>query len=140
MIDGTFPAWQRVVPAVGAHELLFNGRSAARFLRAVKGITKERGRAVTIRESNVGVAFKMQAADYDIEFADMVEGSVSGEPRIVGLNAGYLAAIIKVLGGGDITLNMTDQRFDAECADSPIRITSTNSAEGDIVVLMPMRV
>jgi len=142
LIDGTYPDWSRVVPAVGDHAITFDGATATRCMRAIKGMSRERGRSVTIRGGEHGAEFTMSAADNHIEFATLVEGRTKGRPKTLGLNARYLAGIIKLVGGCEVTINMTEEGKDGDgaCCGAPVRVTSDRMPAGDIVVVMPMRV
>lgn len=131
LIDGTFPDYQRVIPAGNDKELRIDCSAFAQAVDRVSTISSERGRAVklalsdglmtlTVNNPDSGSATEEIAADYD---ADAME---------IGFNAKYLLDITNQLSGDQAIFLLAD-------AGSPTLIRDTTGEEA-LYVLMPMRV
>ena len=141
LIDGTFPDWRRVVPDVGGNTFTFDGRDAGRFLTSAMTMTKNRHRAVSLTAEGRAVSLSFAAAHDDIEeFSSVIEAKTVGLPQRIGLDGSYLVAIIRALGGGLITIDQSERGGDKSSYPGPVRISSTTGQDGDLVVLMPMRI
>lgn len=132
LVDGTFPDYERVIPANNDKPATFDPEAMLEAVRAVTLISSERGRAVRM-------AFGSGACNLDVNNPDT--GSASAEiacdygsdPVEIGFNAGYLVDAIATASpdGAGCTLTLDD-------AGSPTLLTG--SREGWLAVLMPMRV
>ncbi len=131
LIDGTFPDYQRVIPANNERKLVIDRQSFAQAVDRVSTISSERGRAVkmsiadgqvtlTVNNPDSGSASEEVAADYD------------SDPMDIGFNARYLLDVAGQLSGSDARFMLAD-------AGSPTLIQDT-SDERALYVLMPMRV
>jgi DNA polymerase-3 subunit beta len=130
LIDGTFPDYQRVIPANNDKRATFKPADMLEAIRAVSLVQSEKGRAckfsfesgkceLAVTNADVGSAAAEVSCDYS---SDRVE---------IGFNSAYLADAIPTAGEGDVSITLSD-------AGTPILITGNR--EGWIGVLMPMRV
>lgn len=131
LVDGTFPDYERVIPARNDKLIEFDSGDMKTAAARVSVISTERGRAVrvqiaesvatlTVNNPNSGTATDEISVDY------------SGEPIEVGLNAQYLSDMVAQFPPGKITMALFD-------AMSPTLFTS-ESAAGLTGVVMPTRV
>ncbi len=131
LIDGTFPDYQRVIPASNDKKLVIDRQSFAASVDRVSTISSERGRAVklsiadgqltlTVNNPDSGSATDELAADYD------------ADPLDIGFNSKYLLDITSQLSGTDAVFMLAD-------AGSPTLVRDTGD-EDVLYVLMPMRV
>lgn len=141
LISGTFPNWRRVVPAVGEASFTFNGKDAGRFLASAMRMTKNRDKAVALTPGEgASLSLSFQAIHDNVDqFATVIAATVKGQPQRIGANGKYLAGLIRLLGGGDITINQSE-KGDGSSYTGAVRISSDKGQEGDVIVLMPMRV
>ena len=131
LIDGTFPDYQRVIPAGNDKKLMINRQAFASAVDRVSTISSERGRAVklsiadgqltlTVNNPDSGSATDEVAADYD------------ADPIDIGFNSKYLLDITGQLIGSDAIFMLAD-------AGSPTLVRDLGD-EDVLYVLMPMRV
>lgn len=131
-IDGTFPDYQRVIPAKNSRRAMINAEALIEGVETVSLISSERGRAVKF-EMSAGkcrlIVNNPEAGNATME----VDCDYSGDPMEVGFNARYLISAIK-----DASLSCETVTIDLEDSGSPIVMTSNR--EGWTAVVMPMRV
>jgi DNA polymerase-3 subunit beta len=131
LIDGTFPDYQRVIPAGNDKKLVLDRQSFSSAVDRVSTISSERGRAVkmsigngqltlTVNNPDSGSATEELVADYDAEALE------------IGFNAKYLLDVAAQLSGDQAEFLLAD-------AGSPTLIRDT-ADEDTLYVLMPMRV
>ncbi|MBC2884078.1 DNA polymerase III subunit beta [Ochrobactrum sp. CM-21-5] len=131
LIDGTFPDYQRVIPAGNDKKLIISRQDFAASVDRVSTISSERGRAVklsiadgqltlTVNNPDSGSATDELAADYD------------ADPLDIGFNSKYLLDITSQLSGSDAVFMLAD-------AGSPTLVRDTGD-DDVLYVLMPMRV
>jgi DNA polymerase-3 subunit beta len=131
LIDGTFPDYQRVIPAGNDKKLLLDRQGFSSAVDRVSTISSERGRAVkmsigngqltlTVNNPDSGSATEELPADYDADALD------------IGFNAKYLLDVAAQLSGEQVEFLLAD-------AGSPTLIRDI-ADENTLYVLMPMRV
>ncbi|WP_319518801.1 DNA polymerase III subunit beta [uncultured Martelella sp.] len=131
LIDGTFPDYQRVIPANNDREMRIECDAFAKAVDRVSTVSSERGRAVklslgegqltlTVNNPDSGSATDELAVGYDSEAMD------------IGFNAKYLLDITAQLTGDEAIFLFAD-------AGSPTLVRDTDN-ENALYVLMPMRV
>ncbi len=131
LIDGTFPDYERVIPADNDKRLVMDCKSFASAVDRVSTISSERGRAVkmavgdgqlvlSVNNPDSGSATEELAVEYD------------AEPIEIGFNSRYLLDITNQLTGDETEFMLSN-------AGSPALIRSSVDADA-VFVLMPMRV
>lgn len=131
LIDGTFPDYQRVIPANNDKKLSLDCQTFSKAVDRVSTISNERGRAVklalhnsaltlTVNNPDSGSATEELAVDYD---DDSIE---------IGFNAKYLLDITNQLSGSEAIFLLADP-------GSPTLVKDT-AGDDALYVLMPMRV
>jgi DNA polymerase-3 subunit beta len=134
LIDGTFPDYHRVIPAVAAHTIRFKASDTLPVLTAV-GRSRAgsfSADAMKLTSSGGGISIECRVPDGETMTAKL-DAAVEGEPPVMGFNARYILGAFKALGGKEMHLNTADSH-------TPARLTSPTGTEGDLVVIMPMRV
>lgn len=131
LIDGTFPDYQRVIPAANEKVLSLDSREFAQAVDRVSTISADKTRAVklsiaqdkltlSVINPNSGTATEEVAASY------------SANPLEIGFNARYLLDITGQIDGKEVRFLLSD-------AGSPTLIEDSDDS-GTLYVLMPMRV
>ena len=131
LIDGTFPDYQRVIPAANDKLLTVERGDFSRAVERVSTISSERGKAVKLALGDNRLTLSVNNPDIgnaveEIE-ADYAAGAIE-----IGFNARYLLDITKQLEGDTALFKLAD-------AGSPTLILDREGASA-IYVLMPMRV
>ncbi|HTO31146.1 MAG TPA: DNA polymerase III subunit beta [Pararhizobium sp.] len=131
LIDGTFPDYQRVIPANNDKELKIDCQSFAQAVDRVSTISSERGRAVKLALNDGQLTLTVNNPDSGSATEELAVGYDS-DPLEIGFNAKYLLDITAQLSGTDAVFMLAD-------AGSP---TLVRDMAGDdaLYVLMPMRV
>jgi DNA polymerase-3 subunit beta len=134
LIDGTFPDYHRVIPAIAPNTIRFKAADTLPILTAV-GRSRAgsfSANAMKIAPVNGAVSIECRAPDGETMTATL-DAAVEGNPRVMDFNARYILGAFKALGGKEMHLNTAD-------SSAPARLTSPTGAEGDLIVIMPMRV
>jgi DNA polymerase-3 subunit beta len=131
LIDGTFPDYQRVIPANNDKEMRVDCESFARAVDRVSTISSERGRAVKLSLTDGNLMLTVNNPDSGSATEEVAVG-YDYDPMEIGFNAKYLLDITAQLSGTDAIFLLAD-------AGSP---TLVRDLAGDdaLYVLMPMRV
>ncbi|WP_192252009.1 DNA polymerase III subunit beta [Mesorhizobium silamurunense] len=133
LIDGTFPDYERVIPALSNSIAKVDAKTLAISADRVATISTERGRAVkfdvrpgtlTLSVVNPDAGDAMDAIDLDYD----------AEPIQIGFNSKYLIDALGALPDRTARISLID-------AGSPTRFTAeSDTEESFLVVLMPMRI
>ena len=131
LIDGTFPDYNRVIPAGNDKELKMDRASFANAVDRVSTISSERGRAVKLQLTEGQIVLSVNNPDSGTAEEEVAVG-YSEDPLDIGFNSRYLLDITNQLTGEEAVFMLSDP-------GSPTLIR--DSADSDaIYVLMPMRV
>jgi len=131
LIDGTFPAYDRVIPSGNDKRATFEPAALARSIECVSAMSSERGRAVKIEIENGNARLSVNNPNEGSSVAN-VPCDYTGAPISVGFNAKYVLDILSKCVGERVTFDLAD-------SGSPAVIKS-NGAPYTLFVLMPMRV
>lgn len=131
LIDGTFPDYERVIPARNDKRATFDRDDFAKAADRVATISSEKSRAVKISLADGSVSLSVRSSDAG-EAEETLTVDYDGAPLELGLNSRYLADVLAVLDGDTVNLALGD-------AGSPTLFT-TPADEAFLAVLMPMRV
>lgn len=131
LIDGTFPDYQRVIPAGNDKRLTVERAQFSAAVDRVSTISSERGRAVKL--SLVEGRLTLSVTNPDSGSAvEEIEVDYDSTPLDVGFNARYLLDITSQLDGDTALFKLADP-------GSPTLIQDREGASA-LYVLMPMRV
>lgn len=131
LIDGTFPDYQRVIPAGNDKYLTVDRTEFAASVDRVSTISSERGRAVKLSVAEGRMTLTVTNPDSG-SATEESEVSYDSAPLDIGFNAKYLLDITGQLDGDTALLKLAD-------AGSPTIIQDREGASA-LYVLMPMRV
>lgn len=124
VIDGTFPDYQRVIPASNEKIVTADRALLLAATERVAVVSSERGRAVKLTAGDGKITLSVE--DKAIEDVD----ATVSEPIEIGFNAAYLSEVLRTASGDEV-------RFAME-PSAPAVVTGDN--ESLTIVLMPMRV
>jgi DNA polymerase-3 subunit beta len=131
LIDGTFPDYQRVIPANNDKELRIDCQSFAQAVDRVSTISSERGRAVKLALADGQLTLTVNNPDSGSATEELPVG-YDHDPMEIGFNAKYLLDITAQLSGSEAVFMLAD-------AGSPTLVRDL-AGEDALYVLMPMRV
>lgn len=131
LIDGTFPDYNRVIPAANDKELVMDRAAFASAVDRVSTISSERGRAVKLQLTDSQLVLSVNNPDSGSATEELPVG-YSSDALEIGFNSRYLLDITNQLSGEETVFMMADP-------GSPTLIRDSTES-GAIYVLMPMRV
>jgi DNA polymerase-3 subunit beta len=131
LIDGTFPDYQRVIPAGNDKFLTVDKGDFAAAVDRVSTISSERGRAVKLSLAERRLTLSVTNPDSG-SAVEEVEVDYEATPLDIGFNARYLLDIASQLDGDTALFKLADP-------GSPTVIQDREGASA-LYVLMPMRV
>lgn len=131
LIDGTFPDYQRVIPAANDKRLTVERAQFAEAVDRVSTISSERGRAVKLSLLEGRLTLSVTNPDSG-SAVEEIEVDYDSTPLDVGFNARYLLDITAQLDGDTALFRLADP-------GSPTLIQDREGASA-LYVLMPMRV
>ncbi len=124
IIDGTFPDYERVIPASNEKVVTADRASLLAATERVAVVSSERARAVKLTAGDGKITLSVE--DKAIEDVD----ATVSEPIEIGFNAAYLSEVLRTVSGDEV-------RFAME-PSAPAVVTGDD--ESLTIVLMPMRV
>jgi len=130
LIDGSFPDYERVIPAGNDKLLEVDPKLFSGAVDRVATLA-EKSRAVKLQISKDGVTVSAQSAEAG-SATEEIEARYDDEPLEIGFNSKYLLDIAAQIDGDGCRLRMADSASPTIISDS-----ADNSA---LYVLMPMRV
>jgi DNA polymerase-3 subunit beta len=131
LIDGTFPDYERVIPAGNDRMLDVDRRAFAEAVDRVSAIASDRSRAVKLSISEGTLVLTATSPDQG-SASEELEVRYSGESVEIGFNSRYLLDIAQQIEGDSARFMLAD-------AASPTMISAVGDANA-LYVLMPMRV
>ena len=131
LIDGTFPDYNRVIPAGNDKELTIDRSTFSSAVDRVSTISSDRGRAVKLSLSDGRLVLSVNNPDSGSAEEELAVG-YSSDALDIGFNSRYLLDITNQLTGDETSFMLADP-------GSPTLIRD-KGAEGALYVLMPMRV
>jgi DNA polymerase III subunit beta len=131
LIDGTFPDYERVIPAGNDRVAVLNTKAFSDAVDRVATISTEKARAVKLafEPSRLTVSAVSSEAGRAVEELD---GQFSGDGLEIGFNARYVLDMMAQIEGGEVRVEMANA-----AAPTVVRDPADASA---LYVLMPMRV
>jgi len=131
LIDGTFPDYNRVIPAGNDKELTIDRGTFSAAVDRVSTISSDRGRAVKLSLSDGRLVLSVNNPDSGSAEEELAVG-YSSDALDIGFNSRYLLDITNQLTGEETSFMLADP-------GSPTLIQDKGT-EGALYVLMPMRV
>ena len=131
LIDGTFPDYERVIPAENDKLLEVDTKSFAEAVDRVSTISTEKSRAIKLALDKGNLVLSATSPDAGTA-TEEIEVSYSSDAMEIGFNSRYLLDITHQIEGDGAQLSLSD-------AASPTIIQDTADSSA-LYVLMPMRV
>ncbi|MGE0257879.1 MAG: DNA polymerase III subunit beta [Alphaproteobacteria bacterium] len=135
LIDGTFPDYDRVIPAGNDKLLEVDCKSFSEAVDRVSTISTERSRAVKLAIEGGSVTVSATSPENGVAVEEL-EARYDSAPLEIGFNSRYLLDITDQIGGEYVQLKMADAGSPTILCDAA---AETNGASA-LYVLMPMRV
>jgi DNA polymerase-3 subunit beta len=135
LIDGTFPDYDRVIPAGNDKVLEVPCKEFAEAVDRVSTISTERSRAVKLAIERGNMTVSATSPENGVAVEEL-EARYQNTPLEIGFNSRYLLDITDQIGGEHLRFQMAD-------AGSPTILCDADSEGGSaraLYVLMPMRV
>jgi DNA polymerase-3 subunit beta len=131
LLAGVFPNYEMVIPKNNDHMVEFDCSALLQIVRRVSVMTDERSRAVRLEFTKNKLTVRAEE-DEQGAAEESIEIEYAGAPTVIGMNAGYLAEYLSVLGGGSI-------RFEFKDGKSPVQIRPQGEAGyNSFNIIMPM--
>ena len=131
LIDGTFPDYQRVIPASNDKALTLDSKEFAQSVDRVSTISADKTRAVKLALAKDKLTLSVINPESGTA-TEEVGATYSATPLEIGFNARYLLDITGQIEGKEVRFLLSD-------AGSPTLIEDAED-KGALYVLMPMRV
>jgi DNA polymerase-3 subunit beta len=131
LIDGTFPDYERVIPANNDKLMEVACKPFAEAVDRVSTISTEKSRAVKLAVGKGSLTLSATSLDNG-SATEEIEISFDAEPLEIGFNSRYLLDITQQIEGDSAQFSMADSA-------SPTVVREVDDANA-IYVLMPMRV
>ena len=135
LIDGTFPDYDRVIPAGNDKLLEVDCKSFAEAVDRVSTISTERSRAVKLGIERGSLTVSATSPENGVAVEEL-EAHYDDAPLEIGFNSRYLLDITDQIGGECVRLKMADAGSPTILCDAA---PEANGASA-LYVLMPMRV
>jgi len=133
LIDGSFPDYERVIPADNDKQLVLDCESFSRAVDRVSTIATEKSRAVKMNLEGENLTLTVVNPDTGTAAEELVV-SYADEPLEIGFNSRYLLDVMAQIKGSEARLLLKDSASPTIISDAK---EETQSA---LYVLMPMRV
>ena len=131
LIDGTFPDYERVIPAGNEKVALFNGKEFRDAVDRVATISTEKARAVKLSFAPGTVTISAVSAETG-RAVDEIDVDYDGTTLEIGFNARYILDMLQEIDGEQV-------RFEMASAAAPTVVRDPSDLS-TLYVLMPMRV
>jgi DNA polymerase-3 subunit beta len=131
LIDGTFPDYERVIPAGNDKVLEVERKAFTDAVDRVSAISSEKSRAVKLALDKKSLVLSASSPEHG-SATEEIEVGYAGTPLEIGFNARYLVEIAQQIEGDTLRMTMAD-------AASPTILSEAGDASA-LYVLMPMRV
>jgi DNA polymerase III subunit beta len=131
LIDGTFPEYERVIPASNERTATLDAAALNSAVDRVATISTDKARAVKLSLNGTTVTISAVSADAG-RATEEIDADYSGEPLEIGFNARYIMDMMGHIDGKTVCFEMSNA-----AAPTVVREPEDTST---LYVLMPMRV
>lgn len=134
LIDGTYPEWQRVMPAGGAMRVIAPREALAKAVARVGVVLDERDGSIAMWVEPEAIKLTARSHIAGHEAREQVDDCASdGEPMRVGVNPRFLAEILETMDGTQLAIVLQGD------ASGPLLFEEVDGDGSLRMVLMPMR-
>lgn len=130
LIAEKFPDYEKIIPKSAELKVTLNTAAFAEALRRVNPFANPRTQAVNLMIKSDRVVVATEAPEFG-EAHDEVDAKVTGGAMEISFRARYIADVLKVLKGAELTIDLGAQKLPA--------IFTTADDKGYRYILMPMR-
>lgn len=131
LLAGTFPNYEMILPKSNDHKVQFDCAELLQTVRRVAVMTDERSRALRLEFAPGKLTLRAEE-DGQGAAEEALEIDYKGDPIAIGINAGYLAEYLAVVGSGAI-------RFEFKTAKEPVQIKPLGEpGYNSFNIIMPM--
>lgn len=109
LLTGVFPNYEMVVPKGNDNKVEFECGALLQTIRRVAVMSDERSRALRLEFAKNKLIVRAEE-DGQGAAEESLDIEYDGEPTAIGMNAGYLAEYLSVLGGGAVRFEFKDGR------------------------------
>lgn len=106
LIDGSYPDYQRVIPANNTNVATVDRKELASAVARATAVASERGRGAKFTIAGDNIAIDMKADDGTAH--EDVEASYSGEPIEIGFNTAYVNDVLASVPGESVRISLAD--------------------------------
>lgn len=131
LIDGTFPDYERVIPAANDKIMEVDGKVFSQGVDRVSVISSEKSRGVKLSVEKGKLTLSAASAEQGTA-SDEIEVNYAADPIEIGFNARYLLDMMAQIEGESVQFVLAD-------GSSPALVRDTADL-GALYVIMPMRV
>lgn len=131
-IDGTYPDYDRIIPAESKTSLRCNRAALAKAINTVVHLATEKTRAVKLTFAKGKVVCQLESPDIGRGTVEIAAEHDAPKDFAIAFNARYLSAIIDVLAGDEIDFGLQDPSAPAVITDPADTAFKA--------ILMPMKV
>ncbi|MDQ6990408.1 MAG: DNA polymerase III subunit beta [Mariprofundaceae bacterium] len=131
VIDGTFPAYQDVIPTSHPYEIKINCKALDKALRRCMIVANEVTHDLCIQFTAEGLHIAAHNSEQE-QSEEFVEAQGSEIDMSIGFNGRYLRDVLNVLDSEEISMNYRDEL-------SPILLSPVGQS-GEKYIVMPMRI
>ena len=131
LIEGTYPSWKQVIPAVNGKNLIVERTALIKGIRKAAIVTKEIGGAIILETGPSNLILSSMASEIG-EAKDELTVEYVGEPIKLGVKPNYLLEAVEALSAEKITLSFGEQT-------SPILIRNVGDLSDHTCVVMPVK-
>jgi DNA polymerase-3 subunit beta len=133
MIDGQFPAYERVIPKNNDKEIDFERERLTSAVKRVALLSNERSRAVKFEVSKGKVEVKSSSSEFG-EASEEIAVDYSGSPLAISFNAQYVLDFLSAVETDSVQLSLKDEV--SQAVMRPIGAQGYSYT----YVIMPMRI
>lgn len=130
LIDGTFPDYEKVIPAENQHLLTVDCKKFAEAVDRVATVSNEKSRGVKLTIEPQKVIISVSSLDQGMGVEEL-EAAYNGKRLVMGFNARYLLDIAQQILGDTLSFYLSDENSPA--------ILKGGATQRVLYVLMPMR-
>ncbi len=131
LVDGKFPDYNRVLPAVSENIMTCNREALRQALNRTSILSNEKYRGIRLQFGQNNLALYANNPEQE-EAEEQVDVDYSGAEMEVGFNVSYLLDVLSVLKDEKVSMSLAD-------SNSSVLITGVNSTDKVAYVVMPMR-
>jgi DNA polymerase-3 subunit beta len=109
LVEGRFPAYDRVLPSQTARKLVLDRDAFKQAIHRIAILSNEKHRGIRLRANQEEVFISANNPEHE-EAEEQLVAQFTGAPIEVGYNAGYLLDVLNALPPGELRLLLSDEK------------------------------